>query len=259
MRRQSYGLTDAGRVRTENQDRILCDDARGLYAVCDGMGGRRRGDLAAGIAAAALQEFIAMTADPMEITWPVGFNHKLSLSANRLLTAAQLANRQVWHRSEESIENLGMGTTICAALITETEVSVVNVGDSRAYLCRNGELRQLTVDDTVGGSATSKWKSVLTEAAGQQETANLHLAQCPLTPGDRLLLCSDGLHGCLEHEQIHSLLHIADPPESAAHALLQATLAAGAPDNVSIILVDIAECGCNEPSPLPEIQQTKKA
>src|ERR1039457_1574204 len=108
----SQGLTDSGCVRSENQDRILFDDTLGLYVVCDGMGGRRRGDLAAELATDSIRQYVESSRDPKEVTWPYGYSLQMSFAANRLLTAAKLANRQVWRRSEEAIEYLGMGTTI---------------------------------------------------------------------------------------------------------------------------------------------------
>jgi serine/threonine protein phosphatase PrpC len=100
----SQGVTDAGSVRTHNEDRILLNDDLGLYVVCDGIGGRRKGELAAEIASSAIAHYVESSRNPMEVTWPYGFNLQLSLAANRLLTAAKLANRQVWRRSEESLE-----------------------------------------------------------------------------------------------------------------------------------------------------------
>lgn len=127
----SAGVTDAGCSRSENQDRILFDDHLGLYAVCDGLGGRRRGDVAAQLAIDAIRQSIESSRDPEEITWPYGYHPAMSFGANRLATAARLANRQVWRKSEESIAFLGMGTTISAVLVADGAAVVTNIGDSR--------------------------------------------------------------------------------------------------------------------------------
>ena len=248
----SYSVTDPGSVRPHNEDRILRKDDLGLYVVCDGIGGRRRGELAAEIATATVAKYIESSRNPMDVTWPYGFNLQLSLAANRLLTAARLANRQVWRRSEESLDCLGMGTTISAVLIDGADAAVVNVGDSRAYLCRHGGLRQLTVDDTIGAASGSsstsgedamypQLRGVLTRAAGSHETVEVHLTQVRLETGDRLLLCSDGLHGVLDEARIATLLEGDKTVESATAALLEEVLSSGAPDNVSIMLVEYRE------------------
>src|SRR5262249_21368125 len=129
----SYGKTDVGSVRQNNEDRILVDDALCAYAVFDGMGGQRGGEVAAETARTTVQTYLTSSRLPMEVTWPYGYDINLQLESNRLLTALQLANRQVWRRSEESLEFAGMGTTIAAILIAGTNFSVTNVGDSRVY------------------------------------------------------------------------------------------------------------------------------
>src|SRR5580700_11667055 len=204
----SAGITDPG-SRSANQDKISFDDELGLYVVCDGLGGRRRGDVAAELAANSIRQYIESSRDPKEVTWPYGYNLAMSFGANRLVTAAKLANRQVWRRSEESLEFLGMGTTICAVLLDDGTAVVANIGDSRVYLFRDGRLEQLSIDDTAAGTYMPTRdislqalhfpaiRSVLTRAAGSHEDAEVHLKECGLQIGDRLLLCSDGLHSCV--------------------------------------------------------------
>jgi PPM family protein phosphatase len=245
----SQGLTDPGCVRPENQDRILFDDALGLYVVCDGMGGRRRGDFAAELATDSIRQYVESSRDPKEVTWPYGYNLQMSFAANRLLTAAKLANRQVWRRSEEAIEYLGMGTTITAVLFDNGSAAIVNIGDSRVYLWRAATLEQLSVDDTVGGPGPTgafsmemvrqpMLRSVLTRAAGSQENADVHLKECKLEAGDVLLLSSDGLHGIVPDDRIGSILAAAESVNAAAAALIAAARDAGAPDNVSAVVVE---------------------
>jgi serine/threonine protein phosphatase PrpC len=245
----SAGVTDAGRSRSANQDRILFDDHLGLYVVCDGLGGRRRGDVAAELATEAIRWYIESSKDPKEITWPYGYNLALSFGANRLATACRLANRQVWRRSEESLEFLGMGTTISAVLVADGAAVVTNIGDSRVYLFRDSHLEQLSVDDTAAGShmptreiamtdiTFPAIRSVLTRAAGSQEDSDVHLKEFALQPGDVLLLCSDGLHGCVSDEQILKVFENRSGVQAASEALLAAAMSAGAPDNVSAVVV----------------------
>ena len=240
----SHGITDPGCVRTTNEDRILADDAGRLYVVCDGIGGRRRGEVAAEVAVHTIQQYIASSADPTEVTWPFGFNARISFAANRLLTAIRLANRQVWRRSEESMESLGMGTTITAMLIDGHSAAIANIGDSRTYCFRDGRLAQLTTDDTAvlnlpSGDASSGTtaRRILTSAVGSQEDVEVHLRDELLHAGDVLLLCSDGLHSAIADEQIAALLARQEAAPSVAGALIEAARAANASDNVSVIVL----------------------
>src|SRR5579862_3817397 len=104
---ESHGVTHAGRVRSENEDRILFLPELGFYAVCDGMGGQRCGELAAQIAIEVLQHYIESSRNPAEVTWPFGYNMNQSLDLNRLLTGIRLANRQVTRHSEEDLKCSG--------------------------------------------------------------------------------------------------------------------------------------------------------
>src|SRR5579884_2822295 len=248
----SHGVTDPGCVRTSNQDRILRDDELGLYIVCDGLGGRRRGDIAADMAIEAIRQYVESSINPKEVTWPYGYNLQLSYAANRLLTATKLANRQVWRRSEQSLEYLGMGTTIGAVLIDSGVAAVANIGDSRVYLFRDGGLQQLTIDDTVAaqggltGDVTGELtkaagisvRNILTRAAGSEEMAESHLVECRLQDGDTLLLCSDGLHACVDDQRIREAMAASQHDiKETCSALVALARAVGAPDNVSVVVV----------------------
>ncbi len=244
----SAGLTDAGCVRAVNQDRILVDDELGLYVVCDGIGGRRRGDVAAELATNAIRQYVATSKDPRDVTWPYGYNMEISYSGNRLLTAAKLASRQVWRRSEESLDYLGMGTTIGAVLVDGRAAAITNVGDTRIYLFRVGQLQQISIDDTAGSAGGGKQpvgpanpmpaiRSILIRAAGSQENTDMHLAECSLEHEDQLLISSDGLHGYVNDEEISTILAREANPADAAASLLNAAKAVGAPDNVSAVIL----------------------
>ncbi len=233
-----------GCVRTENQDRILADDELNLYVVCDGIGGRRRGHIAAELAVDVIRRYIEASREPLDVTWPFGFDVRISVAANRLLTASRLANRHVWLRSEESLEFLGMGTTIAAVLSDYSSIAVANVGDSRAYLVREGKLRQLTVDDTLGpaGGQTDPGlkpmlHGVLTSAAGSHEDVDVHLKECALQNEDRVLVCSDGLHGCVGEDHMGEILLASTDPAQSVSELIAASKKAGANDNVSAIVI----------------------
>lgn len=234
----SHGLTDPGCRRTHNEDRILFDDGLGLYVVCDGIGGRRQGEVAADVAINTLRQYVESSRDPMEITWPYGFNAQLSLSGNRLFTALKLANRQVWRRSEQSLECLGMGTTIAAVLVDPNRTAIGNIGDSRVYLSRGGAVELLSTDDVIIEPYLNQVRAVLTRAAGSQENVEVHLRELTLEAGDRMLLSSDGLHTVIPHHRLASILTEVADPARVAETLISEAKQAGAPDNVSAVLFD---------------------
>jgi PPM family protein phosphatase len=243
------GQTDTGCVRAENEDRILVDTSLGLFLVCDGMGGHQHGEIAAELAVAAIKYSIDASRDRLDVSWPFGYDFDLSLDANRLITAIHLANRHVWRRAEQNLECAGMGTTIAAALLIDGVAVIGNVGDSRIYLYRKGELTQVTSDDTMiatllkkgmlspGDAAAHPMRNVLTQAIGSQENVEVHLQEEGLQAGDIFLLCSDGLHGVIGAAAIRSILGGGDTLENGANRLISAARAAGAPDNVSAVLL----------------------
>jgi PPM family protein phosphatase len=246
---EAFGKTDRGCVRNENEDRILVDHSLGLYLVCDGMGGSKRGDVAAELASDAVQHYIGASRDRYDVSWPFGYVFELSLDANRLATGVRLANRRVWRRAEQSLELAGMGTTIAAVLIGDGRAVVGNVGDTRVYLCRKDRLTQITVDDTMIASMVRKgllpaseavshpMRNVVTQAAGPQEEVEVHLHEETIAPGDALLICSDGLYNLVQEPDILAALADGGTPEAAAKRLVEVALNGGAPDNVSAVVL----------------------
>ncbi len=231
-------------MRQQNEDRIFFDDALGLYVVSDGIGGRRRGDVAAEISTNTIRESIESSAGPAAaVTWPYGYLPHMSLSGNRLVTAVKIANREVWRRGEESLQFLGMGATVTAVLVDGTTAAVANVGDSRVYWFHGGRLQRLSVDDSTSmgfpaaAGGTSVVRTMLTRSAGSQENVDVHLKEVELSAGDLLLLCSDGLHGYVAEDRIAALIGTAQPIAARTEALIADTRSAGAPDNVSAVLV----------------------
>jgi protein phosphatase len=246
---QYHGISDTGCVRPDNEDRILMDEYLGIFIVADGMGGHRHGELAAELSITTLRYYIDSSRNLKELTWPFGYNFDLSLEANRLVTGILLANRQIWKRSGEGPEFAGMGSTVAAALINGSRAALANVGDSRGYLFRNGNLSQLTTDDTwlqavllrdhVSEDALRDhpMRDVLTQAAGSQNDIEVHTADVELEPDDVILLCSDGLHGIVPEEGILATLRSGAPLDQKVARLRDEARAAGGPDNISCILV----------------------
>src|SRR3974377_239665 len=116
---ESFALTDIGCLRRDNQDRVLEDQSLSLFVVADGMGGHKHGEMAAELAIATMRYYIESSQDRFDVTWPFGYDFELSVDANRLVTAIQLANRQVWHHAQQAPECSGMGTTVAAILLSE--------------------------------------------------------------------------------------------------------------------------------------------
>jgi PPM family protein phosphatase len=244
------GISEAGPVRPNNEDRILLDPDLGLFVVADGMGGHRYGQMAADLACATLRHYLESSRSAGDVTWPFGYNWKLGLDENRLITGILLANQYVWKRSEEDPAYAGMGSTVVAVLIHDERAAVGNVGDSRAYLFREERLSQLTIDDTwlnavlKQGTLDEKallkhpMRNILTQAAGTQRNLDVHTCELELKDGDALLLCSDGLYGVVSEEAIAAVLASGRSVDQQVAELNQAALNAGAPDNVSCVLLN---------------------
>lgn len=246
---EAHGISDVGCVRHENQDRILIDHALGLYIVADGMGGHRHGEVAAELAIATIRYYIESSKDRFDVSWPFGYNFDQSIDANRISTAIRLANRQVWRHAEQGPEFAGMGTTVAAVLINDGQAVVANVGDSRVYLFRQGEISQLTIDDTWIQSfaarglmapsdlANHPMRNVLTQAAGSQEAVDVHIEETVLKSGDCLILTSDGCHGMVPDQQVQVLLNESFGLPEKVDRLLAAAKQNGGPDNVSVVVL----------------------
>ena len=252
---RAAGSTDAGPIRRTNEDSFLITPEFGLFAVADGMGGHHAGEVASRLALESMVSFIRRSDDD-SCSWPYGIEPHLSLAGNRLNTAISLANRRVFREAESQDEYLGMGSTIAALLFARGAVVVGHVGDSRAYFLRGARLTQLTQDDTwavamlaenLGSDSPNvsahPFKHVLTNVLGSKERTSVHIAEHPVSSGDRLLLCSDGLHGVVSNDDLQSVLVSIAPEntEEAAQALVNAALQRGTRDNVTAIVVYVGE------------------
>jgi serine/threonine protein phosphatase PrpC len=248
----AHGVTDVGCVRERNEDRILADDTHGLYIVADGMGGHSHGEMAAELAIATIRHYVESSSDRFDVTWPFGYNFDLSVDANRLVNAVQLANRHVWRQAESAPEYSGMGTTVAVVIVSGNKITVGNVGDSRVYLWRDGALRQLTVDDTwikaISGRGagqidafTHPLRSFLTQAVGSKDVVDVHISEEDLTVGDLVILTSDGIHGFIKDDEIASSFCSCEPLENLAAILLEKAKAAGGTDNLSVMLLALRD------------------
>lgn len=230
------GVTDIGNVRATNQDQFLAEGE--LVAVADGMGGRNRGEIASRLAMETLKE--TFPADP---------------TADGLVDAVRAANRAIWERAEADPELHGMGTTIAAAArVTdggEERLAIVNVGDSRAYLLRGGQLSRLSSDHSLVAdlvragelsepdARTHPERHILTRVLGAEPETEPHVTSTDLARGDRLLLCSDGLFNDLGDDEITATLGAVTDPNEAADDLVRLAKDHGGSDNITAVVVDV--------------------
>jgi protein phosphatase len=245
----SFGVSDIGRRRKLNEDNVLVDDDLGLFVVADGMGGHNAGEVASSLAVEVVSNFIRRSREEEEITWPYGIDPKISLNGNRLRTAVMLANKRVWKEADNREEYTGMGTTLVAALVASEEVVLCNAGDSRAYRLRDAKLEQVTTDDSWVQAAFSEgvlqpqeiqyhpMRNIITKAIGAREAIEVNILEEGLQSGDIYLLCSDGLHGMVNDQDIERIMVSAEGNlEKAVRALIEAANAGGGKDNISAVI-----------------------
>lgn len=241
------GRTDTGPVRTANEDHWHVDAARGLFMVADGMGGHQAGEVAAHLAVAeVVADLLASTGDGF--AWPLGRDTTQSRAANRVGHALRRANGAVYAAGASDPALVGMGTTLTVLLVDGGEVVIGSVGDSRAYLVRGGGIELLTHDDTwlasVLGSDGAReaaarshpMRHVLTSVIGAREPARPEVLTRAIEAGDILVLATDGLHNVVDDESI-GLLVRGYRPEAAARGLVDAAIARGTTDNVTVVVV----------------------
>lgn len=248
MELTACGLTDVGQVRSHNEDAILLEPSLNLYAVADGMGGHKGGEFASKICLDTLKEYLTRAAQGQApLVGQLDSAH--SPQANLLGSAVGFANQAVFEAAGAKPEWRGMGTTVVAMTVTDSRVAIAHVGDSRAYLLRNGHFEQLTQDHswieeqvraglmTRDQALFAKGRNLLTRAIGQDAIVKVDLDEVELQGGDRLLLCSDGLYGMVADEEIAALTSVAGSPEAACRELVACANGRGGRDNISVILV----------------------
>ena len=245
----AYGVSECGPVRKGNEDAFTVDLDIGLFVVADGMGGHAAGEIASRLAVESIQTYIARSEGDQDLTWPFGLDGSLSIEANRLRTALYLANQRVFRAAASDQAYHGMGTTVVAALFTASGFVVAHAGDSRVYQQLNGQLTPLTVDDSLLaalGSAVDPssesyahhpLRNVVTNVLGGGERLEVHVMERPRTPGSRLLLCSDGVHGVLDDARIGGILASPSALRDQAQRLVADAIAAGGRDNATALVV----------------------
>lgn len=228
--------TDVGKVRANNQDAPIVSEKLRLYGVADGMGGHKGGEVAS---TSARDDLLR----ELEGKTP---------SVATLSGAIEEVNRQIYHQQEHDDALTGMGTTLSVLWMSDNFVYIGHVGDSRVYLLRDGEFKQMTLDHSLveqlvrEGVLTEEeaqnhpMRNIITRAIGTDESVEVDVVVEERRKGDLWLACSDGLHGLVDDRQMRDALR-QYAPEKAADVLLKAALDAGGRDNVTLVIVHDGE------------------
>ncbi len=251
MRRHGVGMTDIGRRRTSNEDAHLTDDRLGLYVVADGMGGHAAGEVASQETVDTIMGMVRRGHEAvarLEREGPTVDNQR---AVQRLLeSAVQAATYMVFAIAENDPEQKGMGTTVSALLLAGDYAVIAQVGDSRIYLVREGDAYQLTEDHTLVAwqlkqgliseteAALSPHKNVITRAVGSRDYVQVDTHFLEVGPGDRFLLCSDGLHGYVQDQEIGPILDLG--ARTAAARLIDMANQRGGRDNITAVVVELS-------------------
>jgi protein phosphatase len=244
---KSAAVSHVGKIRSNNQDSGYA--GRQLFVVADGMGGHAGGDVASAIAVKRIAE--------TDQAYPSASDAEFALR-HALLAANTLLAETVFEHGELT----GMGTTVSGILRVGDKVAIAHIGDSRIYLFRDGELRQITSDHTFvqrlvdsgritpEEAAVHPRRSVLMRVLGDVDASpEVDTAIFDTRPGDRWLLCSDGLSSYVSDEKVSAVLASTPVAHAAADKLVKESLDAGAPDNVTIVLVDVDDTGDSASNP----------
>jgi serine/threonine protein phosphatase PrpC len=234
-------FTDPGRVREANEDTYVAEPL--VFVVADGMGGHQAGEVASALAASTLRERLMAGAPSVDV----------------VVAAVLEANAAIFQTAHNNAEQRGMGTTLAALTVLHAtdqhpeQLALVNVGDSRVYLLRSGEMTRATVDHsyvqellatghiTEAEARNHPRRNIVTRALGIEPTVRVDSWLLPIVRGDRFVLCSDGLVDEVDDFDIHTILDDNPDPATAAQALAAAAVANGGRDNVTVIVVDVID------------------
>lgn len=250
MQIRAYGATDVGKVRSANEDSFLIDNELLLYVVADGMGGHQGGGFASQHAVAWLREELIRLEQAQETTTPVADYTDRTPTQVRLLHALKIANDRLFKKASQDPSLRGMGTTVSGIQFDHTYANLAHVGDSRIYRLRNGQITQLSrdhswVQEQIDAGLLSEeeahshpLKNIITRSMGHEPDIKVDLGKDKYQPGDKFLLCSDGLSNLVPDQillQVVSSLEL----EAAVNELIRLSLEAGGQDNTTAVLVEV--------------------
>jgi len=231
------GVTDIGLHRKRNEDHYYIDADRGIYLVCDGMGGHKGGDVASHMAVETVRR---------SLSW-----NCFDDIVPSLLNAVKLANKAVYDKGQADESLYEMGTTLTAAVIYDENMVIAHVGDSSLFLYQAGKLRKITRDHTLAEQMltdgllkqediqSNVYNHVLTRAVGVEDHVEVDIYQQEISKGDWILLCTDGLTDLVNDNEICELFGSANDPQEIARALVDLALGRGGYDNITIVLLSV--------------------
>ncbi|SCZ50139.1 Stp1/IreP family PP2C-type Ser/Thr phosphatase [Thiohalomonas denitrificans] len=232
-----WGMTDPGLCRERNEDAVAWSTEQGWALVADGMGGHQAGEVASDLVAVTARELLDGRS-----------SHDMKRLLRRTVTEA---NRRIHAKATLEEHHRGMGATVVLARFTPRRLVVAHVGDSRLYRLRDGQLTQLTRDHSLvqelveDGMLTaeearhSPHRHVITRAVGHQATVEVEVVSHHSRPGDRVLLCSDGLSDLVDDDSLAACLVSEPAPERAVNALMELANQAGGKDNIAALVAEI--------------------
>ncbi|MFC1866587.1 Stp1/IreP family PP2C-type Ser/Thr phosphatase [Thermodesulfobacteriota bacterium] len=264
---KSSGISDVGLKRTGNEDSFSVEDSLGLYIVADGMGGHLAGEVASQIVVEMVnktfRKWVEEEASEEELFGKP--DDSLSREGNYILGGIRIANRVVYELALEQKQYHGMGTTVVVLLVTPTLIIAANVGDSRIYLIRDGELERLSKDHSIVAeqvemgmmteeeAEASPMKHILTRNLGSAEDVEPDIFEIEPSNNDCFVLCSDGLTDLVNDEEILEMAQNEDDPENLCRTFVKKVLNRGAHDNTTIISIFLTDIKIQHQGPLKKI------
>lgn len=255
MKLEASAWTDPGPVRDNNEDAFHLDEDNGLFIVADGMGGHAAGEVASRIAVETLRELLSGDElDPDETRLDRNVGDPSDVLRERLRYAMNQASARIRREAQIHPAYAGMGTTVAVLMVEGEQAHVAHVGDSRVYLLRDGRLSRLTRDHTVvqqeidAGRLTPEMarkvahRNYLTQSVGYHGPVEPDTTTRPVEPGDLFVLCSDGVTDPLDDARIAELCNESDPTD-LAERLVREAIAGGGEDNITALVIRVAEAG----------------
>ncbi|MBI2346314.1 MAG: Stp1/IreP family PP2C-type Ser/Thr phosphatase [Deltaproteobacteria bacterium] len=245
----AHGQTDVGRRRERNEDAFLVNADIKLFLVADGMGGHVGGGFASRMAVTTIEEVIRRLSSDPDATLEEGWEWKPGDYKTLLRYAIQAASHRIFEKATQDASLRGMGTTAVAILIQGNTVFLANVGDSRAYLIRGGQIKQVTIDHSLVGeqlragvitdvdAKSHRLKNIITRSVGFQDRVEIDIDSRPIRPGDIYLLCTDGLTNLIEDEELFTVV-THNSLKDACQQLIDLANERGGDDNITVLMAE---------------------
>lgn len=244
------GITDIGKRKSNNEDSFLIDDKINLYAIADGMGGHKAGEVASRMMIDVLHDYMKNSSQNGDVKNLIGSDRPVSKEAKQLIAGINKANRKVFNSSQENADRRGMGTTVSVVCFTDRTIVIGNVGDSPIYLVRNNKIKLISTLHTViaeqmalapkGAKPLGKqFRHMLTRAVGTRETVRVDTREIKYRNGDFIVICSDGLSDLVTPEEILQKT-VENSPEISAEALTDLANERGGDDNITVIVLELS-------------------